>query len=232
MIDPTDNFDDELLSAYVDGELTGEQLALVEQRLTDDPRAKQLVQELRALRQEVQSLPKETLGEDLRATIMQRAERSMLLGAEQQPSRGAEQKKTSRPSNFASSRRWVWAATALAATLLLMVLTPNNQQQENPQASAKPSPTPPHLGELASAGGGTPKHPKPEAALADAVITPQKKKQQHFDHERPALQAARHHQQWLSKRWRKCRQATSNPPSRCTSHSTKAPIDSRISTSC
>ena len=76
----TDNIEDELLSAYVDGELTDQQLALIEQRLTADPRAAQLVEELRAISRELQALPTEVVGEDLRATIRQRAERAMLLG--------------------------------------------------------------------------------------------------------------------------------------------------------
>ncbi|MGI9428999.1 MAG: anti-sigma factor family protein, partial [Bythopirellula sp.] len=116
MTDQTEHFDDELLSAYVDGELTGEQLALVEQRLADDPSARQLVDELRALSHELQALPQQTLGDDLTATIMQRAERSMLLGAESQS--------TLRTSDEGASRRWVWAATAIAAALLLMFVTP------------------------------------------------------------------------------------------------------------
>jgi len=121
MIDPTENSEeeflsdeflsDEFLSAYVDGELTSEELAQVEQRLADDPRARQLVEELQTLSQEVQRLPTQGIGDDLRATIMQRAERAMLLGS------GPQQ--TLRPLESSFSRRWVWAALALAATLLL-----------------------------------------------------------------------------------------------------------------
>lgn len=129
---PTDPFDDELLSAYVDGELTGAQLAQVEQRLADDSQARQLVEELRALSQEVQALPRETLGEDLRTTIMQRAERAMLLGSEEEGSL-----RTREPG---SPRRWMWAAMALAATLLLTAYLPNAEQEERPLADAKPVP--------------------------------------------------------------------------------------------
>ncbi len=127
-----EQFDDELLSAYVDGELGGEELALVEQRLADDPRARQLVDELRALSQELQTLPQLSVGEDLRSTIMQRAERAMLLGtAEQQ---------TLAPRGSSSTRRWAWAAMVLAASLLLTLYLPTAQQEEKPLASAKPVP--------------------------------------------------------------------------------------------
>ncbi len=132
MTNPTKNFDDELLSAYVDGELTGEQLAQVEQQLADDPRARQWVEELRTLSREIQSLPKETIGQDLRTTVLQRAERAMLLGSESPV--------VSKPRAASSSRRWAWAAMAIAASLLLTLYLPENQQEEKPLASAKAVP--------------------------------------------------------------------------------------------
>ncbi len=123
---------DELLSAYVDGELTGEELAQVERRLADDPQSRQLVEELRLMSVEVQSLPRQTVGEDLRATVMQRAERAMLLGT--------EERQALRPSESGSSRRWMWPAMAVAASLLLAVFLPKNPEEEKPLASAKPVP--------------------------------------------------------------------------------------------
>ena len=138
MTNPTKNFDDELLSAYVDGELTGEQLAQVEQQLADDPRACQLVDELRTLSREIQSLPKETIGQDLRTTVLQRAERAMLLGSESPV--------VSKPRAASSSRRWAWAAMAIAASLMLSIYLPTSPPeeptslQEEKLASAKPVP--------------------------------------------------------------------------------------------
>ncbi len=123
---------DELLSAYVDGELTDQELAEVEQRLANDPQAQQLVDEIRALSQQVQSLPRQSISEDLRATIMRRAEREMLLG--NQPQKSLPQKESG------NHRRWVWAALAVAATLLLSLVLPNAQQDEKPLASAEPVP--------------------------------------------------------------------------------------------
>jgi len=131
MSDTNLNFDDELLSAYVDGELTGAQLAQVEQQLADDPRARQLVDELHALSQAVRSLPQEKLGEDLRASVLQRAEQAMLLGSEQPVVPISRE--------TLGARRWMWAALALAASLLLAVLLPTAKQEEQPLASAKPA---------------------------------------------------------------------------------------------
>ena len=65
-----DDFDDELLSAYVDGELTAAERALVEERLGRDPAAAALVDELRGLSSAIKSLPPQTLGRDLRAGVL------------------------------------------------------------------------------------------------------------------------------------------------------------------
>lgn len=132
--------DDELLSAYVDGELTDDERAEVELRLADDPRTRELVDELRAIGAQMQALPKLTLGEDLRSTILQRAERTMLLGDDSQT--------TPRSRDTAGSRRWLWAAMAVAATLLLSFMLPTAEQDEESIASAKPVPGEKPAGEM------------------------------------------------------------------------------------
>ncbi len=66
--------DDELLSAYLDGELTDEERAAVEARIANDPDAQQLLQQLRGVSQAVQKLPLEPVGRDLRDEILRRAE--------------------------------------------------------------------------------------------------------------------------------------------------------------
>ncbi len=65
--------DDELLSAYLDGELTADERAAVEARLATDPAAQQLLHELRSVSQSVQALPIETLGRDFSEEILSRA---------------------------------------------------------------------------------------------------------------------------------------------------------------
>lgn len=151
--------DDELLSAYVDGELTDEELTHVEQRLATDAAAQQLVEELRAMSQQLQSLPTATVGEDLRSTIMQRAERSMLLGTEEQT--------VATPRNTAAQRRWVWAAFAVAASLLLATFLPTTEVEKQPIASAKPA----EGGEATDAARELPSLGPPMAPMAtDEVV--------------------------------------------------------------
>ena len=67
-------FHDELLSAYLDGELTGEELARVEERLAVDPVARQTLAELRSVSQALRGLPSQRVGEDLRGVILAQVE--------------------------------------------------------------------------------------------------------------------------------------------------------------
>src|SRR3954471_16653339 len=65
--------DDELLSAYLAGELSADQRAAVEARLSTDAAAQQLLHELRSVSQSVQALPTESLGRDMSEEIIRRA---------------------------------------------------------------------------------------------------------------------------------------------------------------
>ncbi|MEM8946780.1 MAG: hypothetical protein AAGD11_16520 [Planctomycetota bacterium] len=125
--------DEELLSAFVDGELRGDELKEVEQRLATDPAARELVDELRTLSSELQSLPIETVGQSLRDSVMQRAERAMLLGTADPPTVPTQQAD--------GSRRWAWAAMAIAATLLLTIYLPSTQQEDETVVLAKSAPS-------------------------------------------------------------------------------------------
>src|SRR6476659_5153452 len=64
---------DEVLSAYLDGELSADDRAAVEARLATDPAAQQLLHELRSVSQSVQALPTESLGRDLSEEVIRRA---------------------------------------------------------------------------------------------------------------------------------------------------------------
>ncbi len=139
---PVGNFDDELLSAYLDGELDEAQHAQVEQRLSNDPSAQQLLSELQSLSETLRSLPREKIGEELCEAALRQAERTMLLGE-------GELSKDQSPGSFfsfsqerrlASKRRWVWAAMAVAVALLLMIYQPIAIQEEQPLAKVKAKP--------------------------------------------------------------------------------------------
>jgi anti-sigma factor RsiW len=108
MAEPTNNlnFDDELLSAYVDGELTDAERAVVEERLQNDPAARELVAEIRSLAGTLRSLPKLRVAEDVRSAVLaQVRDKPKVELAEYR--RGP-------------LRRLMWPAIAIAAALLLM----------------------------------------------------------------------------------------------------------------
>jgi hypothetical protein len=128
---PTSNdFDDELLSAYLDDELSAEERARVEERLEADPAARRMVDELRAVSRVVQGLPRESLGEDLRGAVLQRAERAMLAPASTRPSYDADVKPLPRLTIGRSARGWIWAGMAVAAALLITVFQPERRHDE------------------------------------------------------------------------------------------------------
>ena len=72
-------FDDEQLSAYLDDELAPDERVRVEARLSADPAARQLLDELRTVSQAMKSLPHAALGDDLRESVLRRAERAILV---------------------------------------------------------------------------------------------------------------------------------------------------------
>ncbi len=67
---------DELISAYLDGELTSEEQTQVEQLLVDSAEHRQTFEELRALRNSLQSLPSFGLGDDFADRVVQRAKQA------------------------------------------------------------------------------------------------------------------------------------------------------------
>ncbi len=71
-------FSEELLSAYLDGELSADELMRVEAALAQSPQLRQLLAELRNLGGSLQVLPEYRLREDLALRVLRRAEREML----------------------------------------------------------------------------------------------------------------------------------------------------------
>lgn len=121
--------ENELFSAYVDGELTAAEQAEVEQLLATSPAARQLVDDLRSLSATLQGLPVQQLGVDLSQEVLRLAEHRMLSG------RGDSDTELEKPFPQSGSWRafvrrwtrpriWVWPGVAVAVSLLLMVLQP------------------------------------------------------------------------------------------------------------
>lgn len=98
-------FNDELLSAYLDGELSDVEVSLVERRLAEDADARQLLAELRALSGSLKSLPRAPAEPGVRAEVLRRVEARREL-----PPADA----------IHPMRRLLWPLVALAALLLLM----------------------------------------------------------------------------------------------------------------
>jgi hypothetical protein len=116
------NLDDELLSAYIDGELTDEERAAVEARLETDPAARELIAELRSLSGSLKSLPRATLAEDLRGPVLNQVGTSQVLLPRVQ---------------LSMARRLMWPAIAIAAALMLMFFQGNESTEIDKVASAR-----------------------------------------------------------------------------------------------
>lgn len=122
MLDLPEN---ELFSAYVDGELTAAEQVEVEQILNDNPEARQLVDELRSLSLSLQSLPPYKLDKDLAERVLVQAEREM-LAQPASPLPGfhqvdvAEAKPSSWFRRFLRPRSIAWSAAAIFVAIVLV----------------------------------------------------------------------------------------------------------------
>jgi hypothetical protein len=116
--------ENELLSAFLDGELTAAEQAEVEQLLARSPAARQLLEEFRALAATLQSLPQSKLGEDLSQPVLQIAQRRMLSGS---PAPAELARPAVRPAaailrRVFNPRALVWSALAVGVAVMLTVV--------------------------------------------------------------------------------------------------------------
>ena len=126
-----DEFDDELLRAYLDGEATSDERSLVEEQLRTDSRAKQLLDEMRRnVERESRRCRRSSCRADLRAGVWEETERSPIAGR-------VTPAYSQREERWAGFRRGlVWSAITIAAALMLMFLQPP-QPQEGEVANAQ-----------------------------------------------------------------------------------------------
>ncbi|MDZ4657886.1 MAG: zf-HC2 domain-containing protein [Bythopirellula sp.] len=150
------NLDDELLSAYVDGELTAAERAVVEARLKSDPAARELVAEIQALSGTLRSLPKLAATEDVRSAVLGQV-------TDKQPVALPEY----RPGPL---RRLVWPALAIAAALVLMFT-----QEDRPENGdlAKVEVRGGELRDQPAVGRTIPAFEAPETSDGDAASAPE-----------------------------------------------------------
>ena len=139
--------ENELFSAYLDGELTATEQADVEQLLAASPDARQLLDELRALSSTLQSMPQYTLDDDLSGPVLRMAERRVLTGGGL-PRRPVEPLRNFR-RRFLGSRALIWSTLAVAAALVVMIYGPeesprldDNGLARAPRPAAEPGVAP------------------------------------------------------------------------------------------
>jgi anti-sigma factor RsiW len=153
-------FSDDLISAYLDDELSAEERSQVEQALKEDAEFRDVCDELRELRDRFGALPRYKLGKTLVDRVMRRAERAMLTSsAGGAPASGPPDKEVELASSLRAGdrtrivRRGVWAVAAIAAAVLVAVVatqTPETEVAQQPAPSAPltaPQPSEPTLGE-------------------------------------------------------------------------------------
>ncbi|HTN73889.1 MAG TPA: zf-HC2 domain-containing protein [Pirellulaceae bacterium] len=141
-----ESWNDELISAYLDGELTADEQALVEQALATDARLRQMHDDLRALRQSLQTMPRLRLGDDFAQRVLLQAERAQqaeLRAAVSEPAptnppavipHAHDPTHTIAvvPAHPTEPTTWhvmVWGVAGLAAAILCVLLLP--QQMSN-----------------------------------------------------------------------------------------------------
>src|SRR3569623_711388 len=168
--------DDELISAYLDRELSESERARAEAILAEQPEARQLLEELRALRGGFEGLPSHRVDHTFLDRVMRSAEREMLAGeppsvkfehVDGEPTEmrlaSVERRHHQREPRHPSARgegwqRWrrplAWAGLALAAGVLIMVV------ERAPQAPAR-------RGQIAEAPAPAPKNAEFRAREAD-----------------------------------------------------------------
>lgn len=145
MLDLPEN---ELFSAYIDGELTADEQAEVEQILNDNPEAQQLVDELRSLSHSLQSLPAYKLDQDLAARVLRQAEQEMLGQPSALPATPLprfhnvdvpEAEPTSWARRLLRPRNFVWSAVAIAVAVLLMLNESGTEPDRNRNLAQGPA---------------------------------------------------------------------------------------------
>lgn len=154
---------EDLISAYLDGELSAAQRAEVEKSLAESAELRQLYDELRALGGSMQALPRHKLDHDLGPAVLRRAERTVLGASVERPV--GEKVEPDGPVRAWWSRgtwhRWAGSAAALAAGLLLLLF--DTQEQPAPRQVAKAPQAESFVG-AAPDDGAAAKRTEPQAA--------------------------------------------------------------------
>lgn len=164
----------ELLSAYLDDELSASDRLEVEKQLEENPAYRRMFEQLRSVQDELRSRPRHELSEDFADRVMARirsecpdrypsqvrGRQDRLTPASAAVSTGRATKDRGGAISAANSERtgpWrglIWSAAAVAAALLIMLIAQFNQ----------PEPTPPVA---------DPTSPREKSTLPDVAVTPE-----------------------------------------------------------
>ncbi len=160
--------DEELISAYCDGELRGAELARAEELVANRPECRQLLEEYRALRARLQEVPRRKLSGDFADRVLRRAERDMLVTA---GPADALAYSTTTPARKAwhlpqGRRPWIYAAAAMAAALVIMLV----ESKDRAPQLAQQSPLPGHAELSAPHSMDSVDRPAGSRAPADAAV--------------------------------------------------------------
>lgn len=118
---------DERLSAYLDGELSPRERDEVRRLLDESPEVQGDLDELTALSETLQSLPRESAPEETASAVLKRIERESLLRANPSPTAEAQVRRP-RPAGSADAaerpgpRSWIMAIGSVAATVAAVVI--------------------------------------------------------------------------------------------------------------
>jgi hypothetical protein len=118
----------ELLSAWLDGQLTGSEKARAERLVSDNPECADLVRQWKLQREQIRALPRYRLDSDfsmrvLAAAVDNRANRSDQPVTPWPVAKSKSQAAAQESTSYFASRSALTAITALAATLLLTLFT-------------------------------------------------------------------------------------------------------------
>jgi|GEM_PF-4632189 len=132
----SESIPEEMLSAYLDGELAPKERREVEVALESDSHLRSLLADLKQLRNEIQNLPRFLLSDDFAKRVASTAESQ--AGSQKEPLRPANKPTISRPQTYQSRLRMVGGMAAAAAAILVAcwAMFPNDAGNGNPQVSS------------------------------------------------------------------------------------------------
>jgi anti-sigma factor RsiW len=129
---------DELISAYVDGELTDPERVAVEQRMEQDERQRRLFERLCTLQRRLALLPTYRLDDGFAARVVRQIESLSPSESEQSVELAVAVRRDSGSSDRTrralalNLRGVIWAVAAIATAILLMVFAPRGDDQNGP----------------------------------------------------------------------------------------------------